>query len=288
MTLLQVAQRLKHFDEEERTYTKEEALKEANRCEQCKDAPCENGCPLQVPIKTFIKAVQDEQFDRALQLIKKQNPFPKICGRACEVHRDCVKACKLKHPVQIGKLERFVAEHGKNLSPEKIKKNKKKIAIVGAGPSGLSCASFLSQKGYNITVFEALPCKGGRLALRTPLYKLPRGIIDEEFKSVQANFRHSVAIGKTLHIKELQKGYDAILLASGAGAPVIPSIEGVEKGNIFTAHDLLMRINHMNAHQVTENQIPIGEKIVVWGGSETAVETARTLRRLGGEVTLIL
>ncbi|MBS3128049.1 FAD-dependent oxidoreductase [Candidatus Woesearchaeota archaeon] len=286
--VLPVQKRLKHFEEEERVLNKEEAITEAKRCEMCENAPCESASPLGLPVRAFLRNLQDQHFDEAYRLVKIVNPFPKISSKICDAHALCEKGCKLDKKIQIRRLQRFICEQGKPPEQEKVKLLKKSIGIVGAGPAGLACAAELSKKGYFSTVYDALPYQGGHLTMRIPLYKLSKETCVEDLgKLPNVTYQQNTIVGKTVHLAELQQKHDAIFLALGANTPQVISIPGIEKGNVFLAHDLLMRVHHFQAHEKKHVPLKIGKHVVVLGSSEVALDTARTLRRLGTQVTLI-
>ena len=283
-----IQKRGKCFDEEERCFSKEEALKEAKRCKLCKDAPCEKGSPLGLPIIKLVEHIRSDKLDKAYAIVKEVNPFPKTSSKIIDAYQCSEKACKLESPIQIRRLQNYVTEHGKTPSEEKVKKIKKHIGIVGSGPAGLSCAAELSKKGYEVTVYEALAKQGGHLTISVPSYKLPRNVYAEEIAALNnVHFQNNVVVGKTIHLKELKNKHDAIFLALGVNTPQIFPFPGIEKGNVFTGHDLLMRLNHFKAHEGYDTPLKIGKNVVVLGGSELAVDTARSLRRLGANVSII-
>ena len=287
--------RVKNFDEVCLGYTKEQAIKEANRCLQCKNPLCVQGCPVNVRIPEFIQLIKNGDFDTALSKIKETNNLPGVCGRVCPQEKQCEAKCILGikgEAVAIGKLERFVADYGKNKKIIKKKPNGKKIAIIGSGPSGLTCANDLNILGYDVTIFEALHLAGGVLAFGIPKFRLPVKILNEEIKAIidsGVKIKTDYVIGRTLTMEQLSDEFNAIFIANGAGLPYFMNIPGEELVNVYSANEFLTRVNLMHANDFPNNDTPItrAKKTVVVGAGNVAMDAARTARRLGSEIILV-
>lgn len=291
--------RNKNFDEVSLGYTKEMAMEEAQRCLHCKNQPCVSGCPVGVHIPEFIGYVAQGDFDSAYKTIKMTNSLPAVCGRVCpqesQCEHNCVRAIK-GEPVGIGRLERFVADwYMKNGKQEKseIKKNGHKVAIVGAGPAGLTCAGDLAGMGYSVTVYEALHTAGGVLMYGIPQFRLPKEIVQKEIEALQANgveINTDMVIGKVLSVDELfEMGYEAIFVGSGAGLPNFMNIPGEGLVGTYSANEFLTRVNLMKAYR-DEYDTPIirPKNVAVVGGGNVAMDAARTAKRLGAENVYIV
>lgn len=304
--------RIKNFKEVPFGYNKKEALQEAERCLQCPKSPCVDGCPVNVPIPEFIKALRDEGVEKASKIIKDKNNLPAICGRVCPQESQCEKLCVMgakNEPVAIGRLERYVADEmikkESNISKNNIKdikekpnnkscSNKKKVAIVGAGPAGLTCAGDLAREGFNVTIFEALHDTGGVLRYGIPEFRLPKDILDKEveyIKDLGVDIRVNAVIGKTLTVDELfDEGYQAVFIGTGAGLPRFMGIPGENLNGVYSANEFLTRVNLMKGYKYPEYRTPvkIGNKVVVVGAGNVAMDAARTAKRLGAsEVTVV-
>ncbi|MBQ7353307.1 MAG: NADPH-dependent glutamate synthase [Clostridia bacterium] len=292
-------ERIKNFNEVALGYTEEQAIDEAKRCLNCKNRMCIAGCPVKIQIPDFIAKVAEGEFEEAYQIILKQSSLPAVCGRVCPQENQCEGRCVrgIKgEPVAIGRLERFVADyHNKNCQqkPQKPAKNGHRVAIIGSGPAGLSCASDLAKKGYDVTIFEALHTAGGVLVYGIPEFRLPKSIVKQEIDGLKAlgvQIKTNIVIGKTLSIEELlhEYGFEAAFIGSGAGLPKFMNIPGENLKGVFSANEFLTRINLMKAY--TENSdtpIQMCKKIAVVGGGNVAMDAARCARRLGAEVYVV-
>jgi glutamate synthase (NADPH/NADH) small chain len=292
--------RNKNFNEVVLGYTKEEAIEEANRCLQCKHKPCMNGCPVNVPIPEFIDAVSNGEFEKAYEVITRENSLPAICGRVCPQENQCEGKCVrgIKgEPVAIGRLERFVADyHMKNQSNNEsveIDKNNIKVAVVGAGPAGLTCASELAKKGYSITLFEALHKTGGVLTYGIPEFRLPKKLVSDEIENIKklgVDIQTNVLVGRSITVDELiEEDYKAIFIGSGAGLPRFMNIEGENLNGVYSANEYLTRVNLMKAYKKdSPTPIKIGKNVAVIGGGNVAMDAARTAKRLGADNVYIV
>ena len=291
--------RNKNFDEVALGYTVEQALDEAERCLNCKNKPCMKGCPVMVKIPEFIQKVKEKDFEGAYQVISQDSALPAVCGRVCPQEHQCEKYCirGIKgEPVGIGRLERFVADwhnsHDTGIVPE-IKKNGIKVAVVGSGPAGLTCAGDLARLGYEVTVFEAFHLAGGVLVYGIPEFRLPKSIVQKEIdglKKLGVKVETNMVIGKVLSIEELieEFGFKAVFIGTGAGLPKFMNIPGENLNGVFSANEFLTRINLMKAYR-EDATTPIrrGKKVVVVGGGNVAMDAARCAKRLGAEVHLV-
>ena len=293
--------RNKNFLEVTTGYTKELAVDEAKRCLNCKNSPCVSGCPVSVKIPEFISLIAEEKFEEAYEKISETNALPAICGRVCPQERQCESKCVrgIKgEPVGIGRLERFVADYHMKNSEDEIKvsdQNGKKIAVVGSGPSGLTCAGSLAKMGYDVTVYEAFHTAGGVLMYGIPEFRLPKDIVQKEIdklKKYGVKIETNVIIGKTILVDELFEdfGYDAIYIASGAGLPLFLGIEGESLNGVYSANEFLTRINLMKGYKFPEYDTPvyIGENAAVFGGGNVAMDAARSAKRLGAKNVYII
>ena len=287
-----------NFEEVALGYTAEQAIDEAKRCLQCKNRPCVGGCPVNVKIPEFIAHVAEGDFEGAYEVITETNSLPAVCGRVCPQETQCESKCVrgIKgEPVAIGRLERFVADYHMQHNTEKPKKpesNGHRVAIVGAGPSGLACAGSLASRGYEVTVFEALHVAGGVLSYGIPEFRLPNTVVKNEIESLKAlgvEIRTNMIIGKTFLIDELfEDGFEAVFIGSGAGLPKFMNIPGENLNCVYSANEFLTRINLMEAYKET-SRTPIfhPKHAVVVGGGNVAMDAARSARRIGAEVTLV-
>ncbi len=291
--------RIKNFHEVALGYSLEDALKEASRCLQCKDSPCIKGCPVYIDIPAFIKLIKEAKFDEAIKKIKEKNNLPAICGRVCPQENQCEKFCvmgKKFEPVGVGRLERFVADWEiKNgiKHPKKTKPTGKKVAVVGSGPAGLTCAGDLAKLGYEVTIFESLHKPGGVLVYGIPEYRLPKKIVEIEIdyiKKLGSEVKTDFVIGKILSIEELLEEYDAVFIGTGAGLPRFLNIPGENLNGVYSANEFLTRVNLMKAYLFPEYDTPVkkGKRIAVIGGGNTAMDSARTALRVGADKVYIV
>lgn len=290
--------RAKNFNEVALGYTAEIAVSEAKRCLNCKNKPCVTGCPVNIDIPDFITYIKEGDFEGAYQAIAKSSSLPAVCGRVCPQESQCEAKCTLGikfEPVGIGRLERFVADwHNENAkgAPEKPASNGHRVAVVGSGPSGLTCAGDLAKKGYDVTVFEALHTAGGVLVYGIPEFRLPKSIVAKEvntLKELGVTVETNVVIGKTLTIDELfEDGFEAVFIGSGAGLPKFMGIEGEALKGVYSANEFLTRSNLMKAYR-DDSATPImkGGRVVVVGGGNVAMDAARTALRMGAEVSIV-
>ena len=292
------AVRAHNFSEVALGYPAEIAVEEAKRCLNCKNKPCIAGCPVNIEIPDFISHIKTGDFEGAYQVIAKSSSLPAVCGRVCPQESQCEQKCTLGikfEPVGIGRLERFVAdwhnEHAEGL-PEMPKSNGHKVAVVGSGPSGLTCAGDLAKKGYKVTVFEALHTAGGVLVYGIPEFRLPKAIVAKEVEALKAlgvDIETNVVIGKTLTIDELfEDGFEAVFIGSGAGLPKFMGIDGEGLKGVYSANEFLTRSNLMKAYR-DDSDTPImkGGRVAVVGGGNVAMDAARTALRLGAEVSIV-
>lgn len=291
--------RRSNFKEVAMGYSEEDAIYEAQRCLHCKHQPCVSGCPVNIHIPDFIEKVKDGDFEGAYQVISLTSSLPAVCGRVCPQENQCEKHCVrgIKHEaVGIGRLERFVADYHREHTQEKPVKpqsNGHKVAIVGAGPSGLTCAGDLAKKGYEVTIFEALHEAGGVLMYGIPEFRLPKDIVRKEIENLKAlgvNIVTNFVVGRSDTIDALMEedGFEAVFVGSGAGLPRFMNLEGENLKGVFSANEFLTRINLMKAYKEDSNT-PIyhPKKCVVVGGGNVAMDAARCARRLGAEVHIV-
>lgn len=291
--------RRSNFEEVAMGYSEEDAIYEAQRCLHCKHQPCVSGCPVNIHIPDFIEKVKDGDFEAAYQVISLTSSLPAVCGRVCPQENQCEKHCVrgIKHEaVGIGRLERFVADYHREHTQEKPVKpqsNGHKVAIVGAGPSGLTCAGDLAKKGYEVTIFEALHEAGGVLMYGIPEFRLPKDIVRKEIENLKAlgvNIVTNFVVGRSDTIDALMEedGFEAVFVGSGAGLPRFMNLEGENLKGVFSANEFLTRINLMKAYKEDSNT-PIyhPKKCVVVGGGNVAMDAARCARRLGAEVHIV-
>ena len=288
-----------NFDEVALGYTEAQALDEAQRCLHCKNKPCMQGCPVMVHIPDFIAKVAEGDFEAAYQIIAATSALPAVCGRVCPQESQCEKYCVrgIKgESVGIGRLERFVADWHRQhtaVAPEKPASNGHKVAVVGSGPAGLTCAGDLARKGYDVTVFEALHLAGGVLVYGIPEFRLPKAIVQKEvdgLKAMGVTIATDTVIGRTVSIDELQQemGFEAVFIGSGAGLPMFMDIPGVNYRGVYSANEFLTRINLMKAYRPdSDTPIQHPRKVVVVGGGNVAMDAARCAKRLGAEVSIV-
>ena len=292
--------RATNFEEVCYGYNKEEAMEEAARCLTCKNAKCVKGCPVNIDIPGFIKEVKEGNFEEAFKVIGQSSALPAVCGRVCPQETQCEGLCirGIKgEPVSIGKLERFVADWAKEngIKPEPPKeKNGHKVAVIGAGPAGLTCAGDLAKMGYDVTIFEALHQPGGVLVYGIPEFRLPKDkVVKEEVENVKSlgvKIETNVIIGKSTTIDELmeKEGFEAVFIGSGAGLPMFMGIPGEISNGVFSANEYLTRSNLMKAFRDDhDTPIKMGKKVAVVGGGNVAMDAARTALRLGAEVHIV-
>ena len=292
--------RNKNFEEVATGYTAEMAMEEATRCINCKNRPCMTGCPVNVPIPGFIEQVAAGNFEKAYEIITSENALPAICGRVCPQENQCEGKCirGIKgESVSIGRLERFVADyhmaHGAKAELN-IEKNGKRVAVVGSGPAGITCAGELAKKGYDVTIFEALHKAGGVLSYGIPEFRLPKQKVVakeiEKVKELGVKFETNVVIGKSTTIDQLmeEEGFEAVFIGSGAGLPMFMGIPGENANEVFSANEYLTRSNLMKAFREDyDTPIAAGKKVAVVGGGNVAMDAARTALRLGAEVHVV-
>lgn len=293
------AVRARNFEEVALGYTEEVALKEADRCLNCKARPCVSGCPVNINIPDFISKIKEGDYEGAYQEITLSSSLPAICGRVCPQESQCESKCTLSfkfEPVGIGRLERFVADyHNNNCTepPVKPDSNGHRVAVVGSGPSGLTCAGDLAKKGYDVTVYEALHTAGGVLVYGIPEFRLQKAIVAKEVETLKAlgvDIETNVVIGKTLTIDELfDMGFEAVFVGSGAGLPNFMNIPGEAYKGVYSANEFLTRSNLMKSYQDNPTTpIMKGGKVAVVGGGNVAMDAARTALRLGAEQVYII
>lgn len=292
--------RATNFEEVCLGYNEEEAMRDAKRCLQCKKPMCRQGCPVSIDIPGFVKEVSEGNFEAAARVIAKYSALPAVCGRVCPQETQCEGKCVLSvkgDAVSIGKLERFVAdwsrEHNIDLS-EKEESKGKKVAVIGSGPAGLTCAGDLAKKGYDVTIFEALHEPGGVLVYGIPEFRLPKEKVVkseiENIKKLGVKIETNVIIGRTITIDELlnEEDFDAVFIGSGAGLPRFMGIKGENANGVFSANEFLTRVNLMKAFKDEyETPVRVGKKVAVVGGGNVAMDAARTALRLGAETHIV-
>jgi glutamate synthase (NADPH/NADH) small chain len=291
--------RNKNFKEVALGYTKEAAIDEANRCLNCKNMPCVSGCPVNINIPAFIKKIAESDFEGAYNVISQSSSLPAVCGRVCPQESQCEGKCirSIKgEPVAIGRLERFAADyHNANCTeaPVRPTSNGNKVAVIGAGPSGLTCAGDLAKMGYEVTVFEALHLAGGVLVYGIPEFRLPKAIVQKEIDGLKAlgvTINTNVVIGKTISIDDLfDDGFKAVFIGSGAGLPRFMGIPGENLKGVYSANEFLTRINLMKAYENgSDTPVQYAKSVAVVGGGNVAMDAARCAKRLGAENVYIV
>lgn len=291
--------RNKNFSEVALGYSAETAIDEAKRCLNCKNMPCISGCPVKIHIPAFIKEVADGNFEKAYEIIAKSSSLPAVCGRVCPQERQCESKCVRgikAESVGIGRLERFVADwHNENSkeAPKKPEPNGYKVAVIGSGPAGLTCAGDLAKKGYAVTVFEALHLAGGVLVYGIPEFRLPKAIVQKEIDGLKAlgvKIETNMVIGKVLSVDELlESGFDAVFIGSGAGLPKFMGIPGENLNGVYSANEFLTRVNLMKAYKDgSKTPIKNSNKVAVVGGGNVAMDAARCAKRLGADEVYIV
>lgn len=289
-----------NFSEVALGYTEEMAVEEAKRCLNCRHRPCMSGCPVNVKIPEFIALIAQGEFEKAYEKIHETNSLPAICGRVCPQETQCEQKCVrgIKgEPVAIGRLERFAADwHLKNGHALSFKPqgNGKRVAVIGSGPAGLTCAGDLAKMGYGVTVFEAFHKAGGVLVYGIPEFRLPKDLVQREIDALKAlgvKIRTNMVIGKTLTIDEVfEEGYEAVFIGTGAGLPMFMGIPGENLNGVYSANEFLTRINLMKAYKFPEADTPVkcGHNVAVVGGGNVAMDAARSAKRLGAENVYIV
>ena len=284
-------ERSKNFEEVELGYTEEEAKQEAERCLHCKIPKCIEGCPVKIQIPDFIAAVKENNIKKAYEILSESTSLPAVCGRVCPQEKQCESKCVrgIKgDAIAIGSLERYVADEAiKNnfATTIKVPKSNKKVAIIGSGPSGLTCAGDLAKKGYNVTIYEVLHKAGGVLTYGIPEFRLPKAIVKNQVESLEklgVDIKLNIPVGNAITIEELRKEYDAVFIGTGAGLPKFMGIEGEDAGGVFSANEILTRINLMGAYKKDcKTPIKHAKRAYVIGGGNAAMDAVRSLKRLG-------
>jgi glutamate synthase (NADPH/NADH) small chain len=292
--------RNKNFKEVSLGYEEQMAIEEAQRCLNCKHKPCVSGCPVNVKIPEFIQLVAEGKFEEAYHKIRETNSLPAVCGRVCPQESQCERVCvraKKGESVGIGRLERFVADwYMKNVKADvkKPESNGIKVAVVGSGPSGLTCAGDLAKMGYEVTIFEAFHVPGGVLMYGIPEFRLPKALVQKEIQTVKdlgVDIQTNMVIGKVLSIDDLKNdGYKAVFIGSGAGLPSFMGIPGENLNGVYSANEFLTRINLMSAYKFPDTDTPVfvGKNVAVVGGGNVAMDAARSAKRLGAENVYIV
>ncbi|MEW6171630.1 MAG: NADPH-dependent glutamate synthase [Bacillota bacterium] len=293
-----------NFDEVALGYTPEQAVEEAKRCLRCKQPHCVEGCPVNVQIPDFIRLIEEEKFVDAYKKITETNSLPAVCGRVCPQENQCEKLClrgKKSEPVAIGRLERFVADYaaslpagdgGQETRPGSL--NKGRVAVIGSGPSGITCAGDLAKMGYRVTMFEAFHTPGGVLMYGIPEFRLPKEVVQREIENVKklgVDVQTNMVIGKVLSIDELfEQGYDAVFIGTGAGLPMFLRLPGENLNGVMSANEFLTRVNLMKAYRFPEYDTPVkvGRRVAVIGGGNVAMDAVRSALRLGAEKVYIV
>ncbi len=293
------AKRIKNFNEVTLGYSEEDAVKEAARCLNCKKPFCVKGCPVEIDIPGFIKLIKEKRFEDAIDKIKEKNSLPAICGRVCPQETQCEELCvlgKKGEPVAIGRLERFAAdwERKKGVkAPEKVNPTNKKIAVVGSGPAGLTCAAELSKLGHSVTIFESLHKTGGVLMYGIPEFRMPKAVVKVEVNYIQqlgVEIKTDMVVGKSIMVDELLHDFDAVFVATGAGLPMFMHIPGENLNSVYSANEFLTRVNLMKAYRFPEYDTPVrvGKRVAVIGAGNVAMDSARNSLRLGAEQVFIV
>jgi glutamate synthase (NADPH/NADH) small chain len=292
-------ERIKNFNEVPFGYDEKTAIEEAKRCLQCKNRPCVGGCPVEIDIPDFIKPISEGDFDKAVEVLKTKTSLPAVCGRVCPYENQCEGECtllKIGEPVAIGRLERFLADYERKKGvkiPKIAKSTGKKVAVVGAGPAGLTCAGDLAKMGHGITVFEALHDPGGVLMYGIPEFRLPKEIVKAEVDYISklgVDINYDVVVGKTITVEELMEEYDAVFIGTGAGLPRWLRITGENLDGVYSANEFLTRVNMMKAYQFPNYDTPvkIGKVVATFGAGNVAMDCARTSLRLGAKKSYII
>ncbi|MDD4940788.1 MAG: NADPH-dependent glutamate synthase [Candidatus Omnitrophica bacterium] len=293
------AERVKNFNEVPLGYNEEEAVKEASRCLQCAKKPCVEGCPVHIDIPAFIRALREKDFQKGIDILHANDSLPCITGRVCPQEEQCQAFCVMKKmgdPISIGRLERFLADRDmKNRVQSRVShssavaRKNKKVAVVGSGPAGVTCAAELAKKGYTVTVFEGYHKLGGVLVYGIPEFRLPKAIVETEIRLLEESgvtFVTNALIGRAMTIEELMKdGYAAVFVGAGAGLPNFMGIPGENLNGVYSANEFLTRVNLMKAYLFPEYDTPVkrGRNVAVVGGGNVAMDSARTALRLGAD-----
>ncbi len=293
--------RIKNFREVSLGYTVEDAVGEASRCLCCKTPSCVEGCPVGVDIPGFVKHIKEKDFDKAADRLRERNSFPAVCGRVCPQENQCEIYCVLsktgREPVSVGRLERFVGDwlinKKRDGKPVTSDSTGKRVAVIGSGPAGLSCASELAREGYSVVVFESLHKPGGVLSYGIPEFRLPGDVVDSEIdyiKRLGVEFRLNYLVGRTVSFNDLRRDFDAVFIGTGAGLPYFLGIPGENLNGVYSANEFLTRVNLMKAYLFPEYDTPVkvGSRVAVVGGGNVAMDSARVALRLGaGEVHVV-
>ena len=298
------AERAQDFDEVSLGYSEEQAVAEANRCIQCKNPTCIEGCPVNIDIKSFIARIIDGDYAAGVSVLKERNALPAVCGRVCPQEEQCEIACVLARkgePVAIGRLERWLGDYDltcdldHRCAPEVGESTGKRVAIVGSGPAGLACAGELRRLGHAVTIFESLHAPGGVLTYGIPEFRLPKAIVQAEIEMLGimgAEIVTNVVVGATYTLDDLlsEEGFDAIFVGSGAGLPIFLGIPGENLNGVYSANEFLTRVNLMKAYEFPKQDTPVwrGRKVAVVGGGNVAMDAARTAKRLGAEEVFLV
>jgi len=288
-----------NFNEVAQGYTEEQVVAEAERCLQCVKAPCVAGCPVEVDIPAFIQLIKERKFDEAIRKVKDKNSLPAICGRVCPQEEQCQASCtlgKVGDPVSVGRLERFLADWERERGfgiPEKPASTGRRVAVVGAGPAGLTVAADLAKLGHEVVVFEALHKPGGVLIYGIPEFRLPKKIVEAEAEYIEklgVTMKMNALIGRLYTIGELLERFDAVFVGTGAGLPRFMRMPGQNLCGIYSANEFLIRVNLMKAYDFPRSDTPIfvGEKVAVIGGGNVAMDSARCALRLGAKAVKIV
>ena len=292
--------RRRNFDEVALGYSPEQARREAERCLNCKEPQCVTGCPVQVPIPRFVRALKEGDFPKAHEIIKEANVLPAVCGRVCPQEKQCEQRCVLGKkfdPVAIGRLERFAADwemqHDRGTVPAPMPSTGRRVAIVGSGPAGLACAYELARQGHAVTVFEAFHEPGGVLLYGIPEFRLPKAIVAHEIdvlRTMGVEIVRNVVVGKLITVDEILDQFDACFIGTGAGTPKFMCIPGEDLNGVYSANEFLTRVNFMRSHAFPAYDTPIrrGQRIAVIGGGNVAMDAVRTALRLGAEEGIVV
>ncbi|MBD3206171.1 NAD(P)-binding protein, partial [Candidatus Bathyarchaeota archaeon] len=294
-----VSERVHNFDEVPLGYSAEEAVLEAERCLQCANSPCIEHCPVMVDVKKFVNEIAEKRFLDAYRTLKESNPIPSIAGRVCPQENQCEGACtldKIGNPINIGKLESFIGDwaiQNKIEDSFQITERPEKVAIIGSGPSGISCAVDLRKNGYQVTIYEALHKPGGVLQYGIPEFRLPKNTVDTELRYLEkigVEIKLNRIVGQNISFEELREQYNAICISTGAGAPRFMRIMGEELNGVYSANEFLIRTNLMKSYKFPDEYdtpIIVGKKAAVIGAGNVAMDAARSALRYGAETHLI-
>lgn len=291
--------RVKNFNEVPFGYSPEIAIEEAKRCLQCKNHPCTEGCPVEVDIPEFIKEMAEGNLDKAVEVLKAKTSLPAVCGRVCPYENQCEGMCtliKIGEPVAIGRLERFLADYEREKGvkpPKKTKPTGKKVAVVGAGPAGLTCAGDLAKMGHTVTVYEALHAPGGVLMYGIPEFRLPKAIVHAEvdyIKKLGVDIKYDVVVGKTITVQELLEDFDSVFIGTGAGLPRWLNVPGESLDGVYSANEFLTRVNMMKAYDFPHHCTPctVGDIAATFGAGNVAMDCARTSLRMGAKKSYLI